>query len=453
MKTLSGGAGSSGAAIVAACLAIGVQPALAQSADGSRPGDLFSFDQIGKDAGQVLKNSGIYLHAGYVNDILANVKGGNTTGATATGDAFVGADFDMNTIAGIPNAAVHVIVDDRTGKSISELAGTQFGLSGQNGPSDTIRLSEFSWDQSLFNDHVRILLGRINPTAEFATSDLSCNFVSNITCAQPFAWYVNNSGVAYPVSTWGGRITLKPSLPTYLRVGVYQDDQTFGSVEDHGFDWGTNTSDGVFIPFELGYQTNFSNARYPFKYDIGGYYDTGSYTVPAASGATDLNRRGRTAFYAQMQQTVWRPDLSTNRSLTVMGGVLVDTGGYGVYPLTVYTGAQLRGPFTGRPNDAVGFEASYLTINTSAQDQVTDTFDSLGLTAPDHSNEWIFEMNYKFAIAPGVSLMPAAEYVIHPDEIGFNDPSPGVDHAFVVGVQVAVNLGEMFGMPQYLRAD
>ena len=61
---------------------------MAQSTDGSRPGDLFSVDQIGQAAGQVLKNNGIYLDTGYLNDVLADVKGGNETGVTSTGDAF-----------------------------------------------------------------------------------------------------------------------------------------------------------------------------------------------------------------------------------------------------------------------------------------------------------------------------------------------------------------------------
>jgi porin len=452
MPNLGNVTGWSGAAVVIACYTIMIPPTMAQAIDGSRPGDLFSFNQIGQAAGQILKNNGVYLNAGYVNDILADLKGGNTTGATATGDAFVSADFDMNTIAGIPNAAMHVILDDRTGKDVSTLAGTQFGLSGQNGPSDTVRLSEFSWDQSLFDDHVRLLVGRINPTAEFATSDLSCDFVSNITCAQPFAWYVNTSGTAYPVSTWGGRVTLKPTLPSYFRVGVYQDDPSQGDVTEHGFDWSTNRSTGVFVPFEVGDQTDFSTARYPFKYDIGGYYDTGSYTEPVSPGVGP-NRRGRTGFYAQAQQTIWRPDLSTDHSLTLFGGVLDATGGYQVYPLSIYAGAYLRGPLSDRPNDALGFEASYETINKTAQSQVSGTFGSLGLIAPNHANEWIFEVNYKIAIAPGISLEPTAQYVVHPDEIGFNDPAPGVDHAFVVGAQVAINLGEVLGLPHWLRAD
>jgi len=442
-----------GAAAIAIYLRVMIVPAMAQSTDGSRPGDLFSFPQIGQAAGQVLKNHGIYLDAGYLNDILANVKGGNETGVTSAGDAFAAVNFDMNTIAGIPNAAMHIIFDDRTGKNASTLAGTQFGLSAINGPSDTIRLSEFSWGQILFDDHLRLLVGRINPTADFATFDLACSFVSNITCSQPFAWYVNTSGVAYPVSTWGGRVTLKPTLPSYFRVGVYQDQPIQNAVTEHGFDWGINTSTGVFIPFEAGVQTNFSSTRYPFKYDVGGYYDTGRFTVPPASGITDLNRRGRTGFYVQMKQTVSRPDPSTNRSLTLFGGVLAATGGFQDYPLSVYTGAYQRGPFPSRPNDALGFEATYVTINKKAQGQVIDTFDSLGLTAPNHANEWVFEVNYNIAIALGVSLAPVAQYVVHPDAIGFHTPRPGVDHAFVVGAQVVINVGEMLGLPHWIRLN
>ena len=453
MGMLGKGVGLARAALIVVYLTVMIQPAMAQSTDGSRPGDLFSVDQIGQAAGQVLKNHGIYLDAGYVNDILADVKGGNETGATSAGDAFVAAHFDMNTIAGIPNASMHVIFDDRTGKNASTLAGTQFGLSGINGPSDTIRLSEFSWDQMLFDDHLRLLVGRINPTADFATFDLACSFVSNITCAQPFAWYVNTSGVAFPVSTWGGRATIKPTLPSYLRVGVYQDQPIQNAVTEHGFNWGINTSTGVFIPFEAGVQTDFSSTRYPFQYDVGGYYDTGRFTVPPASGITDLNRRGRTGFYAQAEQTVWRPDASTNRSLTLFGGVLAATGGFQDYPVSVYTGAYQRGTFPSRPNDALGFEATYVTINKKAQGQVVDTFDSLGLTAPNHANEWVFEVNYKIAIALGVDLVPIAQYVVHPDAIGFHTPRPGVDHAFVVGAQVDINLGEILGLPHWIRLN
>jgi len=421
---------------------------------GTAPsGYLFSFSKIGRHLGQALKSDGIYLRGAYVNDILADVDGGNRRGTTGTGDAAFGADLDLNKIAGIPNAAIHVTFDDRTGLNASTYAGTFFGLSGENGPSDTTRLSELSWDQSLFHDHLRLLLGRINPTADFDTSDISCDFVSNITCAQPFAWYVDNSGVAFPVSTWGARATIKPSLPSYIRIGVYQDQPLQNDITEHGFDWGIEKSTGVFVPFEIGYQKGFDRARLPFKYDIGGYYDTGSYTVPSAMGESDLDRCGRTAFYAQAEQTIWRPDPKTHRSLTLFGGVLASTGGYAVYPLSVYAGAYLRGPFVSRPHDAFGIEATYVRVNKSAEGQVVDTYDSLGLVAPDHPHQWILEADYHFAIAPGIQVIPDAQFVIHPDEIGFSNPRAGVNHALVVGVQVTINLDKILGLPEWKRVN
>jgi porin len=196
-----------------------------------------------------------------------------------------------------------------------------------------------------------------------------------------------------------------------------------------------------------------SNGLRPFQYDVGGYYDTGRFTVPPASGITDLNRRGRTGFYAQAQQTVWRPDPSTNHSLTMFGGVLAATHGFQDYPLSVYAGGYLRGPVPSRPNDALGFEATYVTINAKAQGQVVDTFNSLGFTAPNHANEWVFEVNYRIAIARGFDLLPVAQYVVHPDAIGFATPRPGVSNAFVVGAQVAINLGEALGLPHWIRLN
>ena len=81
--------GLASAATIVINLMVMIQPAMAQSTDVARPGDLFSVDQVGKAAGQVLKNNGIYLDAGYLNDVLGVVKGGNETGVTSTGDAFV----------------------------------------------------------------------------------------------------------------------------------------------------------------------------------------------------------------------------------------------------------------------------------------------------------------------------------------------------------------------------
>jgi hypothetical protein len=62
-------------------------------------------------------------------------------------------------------------------------------------------------------------------------------------------------------------------------------------------------------------------------------------------------------------------------------------------------------------------------------------------------------VNYRIAIARGFDFVPVAQYVAHPDEIGFNNPRPGIDHAFVVGAQVVINLGQVLGLPHWIRLN
>jgi hypothetical protein len=54
-----------------------------------------------------------------------------------------------------------------------------------------------------------------------------------------------------------------------------------------------------------------------------------------------------------------------------------------------------------------------VTINAKAQGQVIDTFNSLGFTAPNQANEWVFEVNYRIAIARGFDLLPVAQWFPH----------------------------------------
>ncbi len=104
----------------------------------------------------------------------------------------------------------------------------------------------------------------------------------------------------------------------YVRTGVYDDDISQTGPNQNGFTWNVSGSVGVFIPFEAGYQTNFTNSLLPSHYSAGFYWDDATYTRP---GGHEMNGRVATNFMAE--QTVWRPDANTNQSLTVFGGGLV----------------------------------------------------------------------------------------------------------------------------------
>jgi porin len=366
-----------------------------------------------------------------VGDTLANVSGGNQKGNLYAGELSFGATLDLQKLIGLQGGSLHITFDERSGNNASTFAGTNFGLAGNHGPNNVIRLANFYYEQALFHDRVDITFGRTNPTADFATSAISCQFLSNILCAQPGIWYFGlNDNQAYPQSTWGGRVNFQLTPEVYLRVGGFEDDPT--QVEGQGFTWRWDTGVGAFIPYELGYQTTFSGSRYPAKYDIGGYYDTGTFSYP---GTPLLSQRGRTAYYAQGQQVVWRPDPATQQSLTVFGGALVQSKGFAPYWGEYYLGVFDQAPFASRPADTVGLVGAYLPLNKA--------------TGTPFSKEWIFEVNYGFTVFPGVTLKPAVQYVVHPDQIGFV-PQKKVNNAVVVGVQFSVNFGAAAGFPQFI---
>lgn len=381
--------------------------------------------------GQEMKNRGIYISVGYIETVLADIGGGRQRGTSGTGEWFGGAVFDLETIAGIPSASVHITFDERSGYSANNLVGTQAPpLQANSGPTRNVRLSYFYWEQGFYNDRIDIIVGRMNPTSDFVTSAVACNWVSSILCAQPGTWYFSNDNQAYPASSWGGRINVAPFPDFYARAAVYEDNTKQFGVGQQGFDWGTSASNGVLVPAEVGYSTNFTGARYPEKYDIGGYYDAANYTTPAG-----VPQRNRSAIWAQFQKTFWRPDTSSTQSLTVLGGAIWYQGS-NPYWTQGYLGLVDRAPFGPvRPNDTFNVIATYFSNNTAY--------------SPSHSDTWVFEANYGFSIWPGVIIKPVAQYVIRPDEIGFVDPKRPANAA-LVGVQVSLDAGAALKLPEFV---
>ncbi|HSZ53778.1 MAG TPA: carbohydrate porin, partial [Caulobacteraceae bacterium] len=62
-----------------------------------------------------------------------------------------------------------------------------------------------------------------------------------------------------------------------------------------------------------------------------------------------------------------------------------------------------------------------------------------------------YEVNYGFAVAPGLSIKPFVEFISHPDQAAVPSPSGNNTHAMFVGVFLEWNLANMFGLPTLPR--
>ncbi len=393
-------------------------------------GQIVSF---GNSLGKTLADDGYYLTGSYTENIASLVSGGLKNGTIPNGEFSLGATFDLQKILGIPGGSFHVIFDERSGQNLNNSVGTSSGVFETGiGPTRATRLSELYYEQALYNDRIDIQIGRTNPTLNFATTDLAiaCSFVGGFICAQPSSWYFSNGSIAYPASTWSGFLNVQATPHTYFRTGAYDDDPSQLLANQQGFNFNVKGSTGVFVPMEIGYQTNFDDARYPAKYDVGGYWDDADYSTPQG-----VPMHSRTAYYAQASQTVWRPNPKTTQSLTVFGGGIGYTGG-APYWATLYAGAYDRAPFVARPDDTIGVIGTYYANNS----------DQHG----NGPNQWLYEVNYNFQVVPGLTVKPFTQYAVAPNDLLAPVGSRKPRDAWIVGFQVSLDFARFFGLPRFV---
>ena len=437
------------------------QAPVGAAAPAAPPPDGFLFNlQVGKSFGQALADKGIYIDGSYINITDYNAGGGLNNGAYSDGDANLGINLDMNKIAGIQGAQVHFYVDDRQGpNAYGKGAGVGIDNSFVFGPNDAFRLTELDWDQSLLNDHIRVLVGRINDLGDFDTFDFSCNFV-DYTCANTSFFYFNNANSADPVSAWGGRVTFKPTLQTYFRMAAEAADGSgYYNGPTEGWNLSMTHDNGVFVPVEAGYKTDFSSSSYPSQYDVGGFYDSTGYNYsgqmfaktgalePMASIATTAPREG---VWAQAAQMVWRPDMNSKRGITLFGEVEAMVNGYVPIQDEVDAGMVWRGPFAQRPNDSLNFVSEYYKLGNELVNYQTGTVIA-GNSHMANSME-VEQVTYNAVIAPGLVLAPFFEYIINPNG-GGAAPTVKTKSATQVGGMLIVALPDLLGLPTLARVN
>ncbi|HWK44660.1 MAG TPA: carbohydrate porin [Stellaceae bacterium] len=445
-KTLVGGV----MAVTALALIGGATPAAAQ-ATATEPGGAMT------SIGNSLLAHGIYLRGDYIGEFAANPSGGIKQSDRYAGQVDAGADFDLNTIAGIPGAAVHLTFSQRHGQNLAAKdIGSSVSVQEVYGGGQTYRLSELSWDQALFNDKLEFLVGRIDVGSDFAASSIYCNFQTNSVCGNPSLFGQDNSLTYFPVPTWGGRFTVKPTPQYYIQSGAYEASAYQGLSTQHGFDFSTDKSTGVIIPFEVGYQTSFRTDAMPRHYRLGGFYDSAQYNDPyfdttgrsqAVTGGSFQTHSGRTTLFALFDQMIWRPDPAKERGLILFGGLTTGTSSDQVADYYLQLGLLQRGTFEGRDADTVGLVVTDLKFSQRTENFIIDSRRLAGGTGSPNANMIMMEVNYGAQVTPWLRFVPNLQYIINPDNINEPTRKTNIPDAFVIGLKMAVSLPSLIGLP------
>ena len=212
-------------------------------------------------------------------------------------------------------------------------------------------------------------VGQQSVDQEFMVSQNAATFM-NAT----FGWPVLPStdlpagGPAYPLSSLGVRLRVKPSDAWTAMVGVFDGNPAGRSDGDaqvlnaHGTNF--NLRSGAFVIGEVQYALNAppadpkapQPAGLPGTYKLGFWYqsqhandprygtDGLSLANPASNGIA-ATHRGNYGFYAVADQMVWRPSADSPRSVGVFARVMGAPGDRNIVDFAANAGVTLKAPF------------------------------------------------------------------------------------------------------------
>jgi porin len=442
-------------------LLIPLEPTGALPASGTQGGYFFNLRPLGADFGRSLAGDGIYIVGKNLSEGLANVSGGLKRGEFFEGYTALGFDLDMERTAGVTGGAVHFLIDDLQGQPFFAYSGSAYlnnRIFAGDGPA--FRLNELSYEQSLFNERVDLRVGRIPAYTQFDGSELYCTFITSL-CRTPAAYTFDRGYPPYLASSWAAIAQTRIAGPFYTNIGIFENEPIAATTNHGGFpgpDWGLNYANGATFPVQFGYRTTLQDDPYPRAFSVGGFYVTGSYADPLLN-ADGQNRilfggepkmdYGSSQVYIQAQQMVYRPDAS-DRGMTAFGGANWTTSGEPNVERMVFAGTYYKGAFAPRPNDTLGVAVSLVDVNPRVTERVNSILSKStgGQVSP---SEISYEVNYGFAVAPGMLIKPFLEFISHPDQANASAPRSNVTHAIFVGTLFEVDVASLFGLPTLSR--
>jgi len=396
---------------------------------------------------QPFAKDGVTLTLTYTGEAATNVTGGLTRDAAYAGQIFAGADADLDRILGIPGATIHVAMTNRHGQSLSAIAiGNNTSVQEIFGTQNT-HLALLTWQQKLFDGKFEFELGRSVSNVAFTTSPYYCAFQTNAVCGNPvFVYFAGNSS-GFPATRWAAHATVRFTPSVSFHAGAYEVNPDRGARGDHGFDFGTANATGVYVPFELGYDSGAGGARLPGHYKVGGWFDRSRYEDPlrddaggiaVLTGNTPARRFGRTGGYMRFDQALTRTAGPTPRGLGIFGVAMANIDGRVPSDRFLELGLLQTGTFRGRDTDTIGFvvtdqRLSDLAIRRLAAARIASGGDGDGIDR----HQVMLELNYGLQLGRALRVLPNVQYIVNPDQLSAPFQRKASGDALVFGFRLS----------------
>jgi porin len=374
--------------------------------------------------------AGVNFRGDYVSETFANVRGGRARGSTYAQQLRLGADLDMDRIAGWSGSTLHFTINDRRGAGVSsDYIGNRLPVQEVYGGPYT-RLSEASIEQKLLDGRLNLRLGFFAMGNDLGGMALGCQLVNAAFCAHPLSLSGNSGWYNYPNARWGAavRYQLRPEL--LLRTGVYQDNPRLGDKENAFRPFAAGTA-GVVLPLELEYAPGSAphSAALPGHYKLGVLYDTARVKRQGEVGTVG----GRYGIYLLADQMVWRQGRA-GRGLSVFGQFTANPRASAQITRWYAAGLVKTGTFTGRDADTLALGVVHAQVNPrlresfAAADRSADGYASLP------AGETVVELSYGMQPLRWLGVRADVQYVVDPGAFSYRSTK----NALAIGTQLKI---------------
>lgn len=396
-------------------------PAMADDLD---PSAYVSGDWHGARA--KLHERGVDVLVTYVNQIAANGRGGERHAASYADQIMVDGNFDLERMAGVGGASLHVTVTDRNGVDLNDKAGLGLLLSPQEiyGYGRTTRLAQLYYQQKLWADRVTVKLGRMPMSGDIFP--FSCEF-QNLTFCGAVPGYITPNWFTWPVSQWAISANTKLSDTLHLETAVYQVNPSF-TRNDEALELGNPSgTTGAHLVAELTWAPEVKGLRGAYR--VGVWRNTGQFEdlylnqagapIGQQGGeARTLNRAS--GFYLMAEQPVFQHPDDPRRSLTLFANIIQSDRDVSYVASIWQAGLFWRGPLASRPNDTVGVAAARSSVNRASRRRIEEQNARLGEETAIPQVEYPIEIYYGLAVTPAIVARPNLQYIHNPGGVSAN---------------------------------
>ncbi|MBM4060466.1 MAG: carbohydrate porin [Planctomycetes bacterium] len=350
-----------------------------------------------------LDDLGIEFGGGYTADWTAPWTGGLRSRDSVCTLFDVNAAFDLEALAGLPRTLAFVDVYWIEGRGPSGDVGDFQGVSNI-AVDNTGQIAEL-WVETWIGEQFRVKAGKVDFNSEFAFNELGAEFVNSTAAITPCI-------VAYPTypdPATAVNLFYVPDGRFQAGIGIYDgagaEGISTGGRGPGGF-FGTDGSSAYFLAAEVGCAWPGGESWGSGRAAFGLWYHTADFE--RFGGGTDSATEG---FWLTLEQNLWRENPAEPGDRQGLGayaafGRAHDT--ISAVGSTFTCGVAWTGALAHRDHDVFGVAIHH-----------ADLSDDPAAGTPD--DETVFEVLYKVAVTPAISLKPDLQYVLNPGGGGADD--------------------------------